>query len=147
MVNLQAEGLKTDELGCLLKTGGVLSIKGVEHIKGKEDARQSNLLMMPKILQLELIWNRERSDEGGHGNDLAVIDGLQPHSNLRDLLVKNYYGERLPPWIATSFPSLRALSLLNCNACERLPKLGHLPSLETRATQSQERQKFHHVLV
>ncbi|KAF2320704.1 hypothetical protein GH714_030236 [Hevea brasiliensis] len=55
-----------------------------------------------------------------------VIEGLQPHQNLKVLVVKGYPGTRFPNW---TLPNLTEVHFTNCERCICLPVLGALPSL------------------
>ncbi|XP_077225818.1 uncharacterized protein LOC143859026 [Tasmannia lanceolata] len=60
-----------------------------------------------------------------------VLEGLEPHCNLKDLRIKGYNGIRFPGWIQNSLlTNLVNVSLNNCWRCENLPPLGQLPSLK-----------------
>ncbi|BFG41335.1 hypothetical protein CerSpe_276090 [Prunus speciosa] len=57
-----------------------------------------------------------------------VIQGLQPHKNLKKLLIDGYPGTKFPHWV---LPNLIAADFINCRSCEHLPALGNLPLLKT----------------
>ncbi|KAF2318419.1 hypothetical protein GH714_007095 [Hevea brasiliensis] len=78
-------------------------------------------------LLLEWKYNITRADS----LDRAVLDGLQPHRNLKKLSVMGYAGTTFPSWIGDSlFHNLEFLRLENCKKCASLPLLGLLPSLK-----------------
>ncbi|CAL9021679.1 unnamed protein product, partial [Prunus brigantina] len=57
-----------------------------------------------------------------------VIQGLQPHKNLKKLVIDGYPGTKFPHWV---LPNLIAANFTNCRSCEHLPALGNLPLLKT----------------
>uniref|UniRef100_M0ZZD1 Cc-nbs-lrr resistance protein n=1 Tax=Solanum tuberosum TaxID=4113 RepID=M0ZZD1_SOLTU len=63
-------------------------------------------------------------------NDQHVLDGLQPHPNLKTLEVKNYLGTRFSSWFSEeSLPNLVKLKLSGCKRCIEIPPLGQLKFL------------------
>ncbi|XP_034228555.1 disease resistance protein RGA2-like [Prunus dulcis] len=61
-----------------------------------------------------------------------VIEGLQPHKNLKKLVINGYPGIKFPDW---ALPNLVAAEFTNCRSCEHLPALGNLPLLKTLSLQ------------
>ncbi|GMY05387.1 putative disease resistance protein RGA4 [Fagus crenata] len=60
-----------------------------------------------------------------------VLDGLQPHSNLKVLRISNYHGSKFPTWIQDLLiQDLVEISLGHCGRCEPLPPLGKLRFLK-----------------
>ncbi|CAL4986015.1 unnamed protein product [Urochloa decumbens] len=61
-----------------------------------------------------------------------TFEKLIPPRNLEDISIEDFFGRRFPTWldIATHFPSLKYLKLLNCKSCVHLPPIGQLPSLK-----------------
>ncbi|KAG5581839.1 hypothetical protein H5410_052466 [Solanum commersonii] len=63
--------------------------------------------------------------------DEHVLDGLQPHRNLKTLEVKNYLGTRFPLWFREELlPNLVNLKLSGCKRCKEIPSLGQLKFLQ-----------------
>ncbi|KAK1364423.1 hypothetical protein POM88_039984 [Heracleum sosnowskyi] len=60
--------------------------------------------------------------------DEDVMEGLQPHPNLKGLKVEDFMGKKFSSWI-TMMTNLVKITFSNCNRCEVLPPLGHLPKL------------------
>ncbi|XP_068329260.1 putative disease resistance protein RGA4 [Pyrus communis] len=58
------------------------------------------------------------------------MEVLQPHSNLKQLIVWFYGGVRFASWFS-SLINIVNLELLFCTRCQRLPPLDHLPSLKS----------------
>lgn len=56
-----------------------------------------------------------------------VLDGLQPHSNLKKLHIEQYGGSKFPTWMEDLLlQNLVEISLQRCERCEHLPPLGKL---------------------
>ncbi|XP_057778306.1 putative disease resistance RPP13-like protein 1 [Salvia miltiorrhiza] len=133
-------GCKIEELGSLINLKGELQIWNLERVHDKEEAGKANLFEKSKILNLGLKWDRFRE---GERNDEDVLEGLQPHSDLRELQIDGFKGSRFPLW--TQKMSVRdapqgswvllnyliALKLSYCFECEEIPMLGHLPNLKS----------------
>ena len=71
-------------------------------------------------------------DDSRHGRvDTDVLEMLQPHNNIKQLVIKDYRGTRFPGWIGNaSYSNIIRLKLSNCKKCKCLPSLGQLPSLK-----------------
>ncbi|XP_030940068.1 putative disease resistance RPP13-like protein 1 [Quercus lobata] len=131
-------GGRIEELGCLRQLGGELSIYNLEHVRDKEEAKTANLAEKPKLHKLGFHWRRGRAREGNN-NDEDVLEGLQPHPNLKSLKINHFNGEKFPSWLLGSdnirgglllFNHLLEICLSCCKKCEKIPTLGHLPSLK-----------------
>ncbi|XP_057781452.1 putative disease resistance protein RGA3 isoform X1 [Salvia miltiorrhiza] len=135
-------GCKIEELGSLNNLKGELWIWNLERVHDKEEAWKVNLFKKSKILTLCLEWDRYGRREGER-NDEDVLEGLQPHSDLRELKISNYKGKRFPLWTEKMsvrdapqgswvlLNNLMSLSLICCNECEEIPMLVHLPNLKS----------------
>ena len=107
-----------------------LTIKELDNVKNSEEAKSANLIGKQNLHSLSLIW---RSDNKSHVLDHVddVLDGLQPHSNLKKLSIYNYHGSKIPTWIQDSvLCDLVEISLDCWERCEHLPPLGKLPFLK-----------------
>ncbi|XP_057778311.1 putative disease resistance RPP13-like protein 1 [Salvia miltiorrhiza] len=134
-------GCKIEELGSLVNLKGEVRIHNLERVDDKEKARKANLFKKSKILKLCLTWNRGRRE--GERNDEDVLEGLQPHSHLRELQIRRFKGKRFPLWTEKMavrdapqgswvlLNNLTALYLFECKKCEEIPMLGHLPNLKS----------------
>ncbi|XP_057781717.1 putative disease resistance protein RGA3 [Salvia miltiorrhiza] len=127
-------GCKIEELGSLNDLKGELYICNLERVHDKEKARKANLFQNSKILKLGLEWGDERE---GERNDENVLEGLQPHSDLREFDISGYKGSRFPLWTQkmavgdVGLNKLMSLSLIDCKECEGIPMLGQLPNLKS----------------
>ncbi|XP_027166020.1 putative disease resistance protein RGA1 [Coffea eugenioides] len=108
-----------------------LSIYCLENVDGYEEATEAKLSSMSTIECLRFHWNARRENY----YDEDVLDGLQPHANIKNLAIENYKGSAFPSWIEnTSHPlilhHLVKMELEDCSCCEQVPPLGHLPCLK-----------------
>ncbi|KAG5582639.1 hypothetical protein H5410_053266 [Solanum commersonii] len=105
------------ELGCLKNLRGELTINELELVE------KSN------IYKLAYVWFHDEP-EGCETIVEHVLDGLQPHTNLKALEVKNYLGTRFPSWFREeSLPNLVKLKLSGCKRCKEILWLGQLKLL------------------
>uniref|UniRef100_A0A803LV32 Uncharacterized protein n=2 Tax=Chenopodium quinoa TaxID=63459 RepID=A0A803LV32_CHEQI len=132
------EGWTIDELEPLHQVMGLICIKGLEHVKGKEEARKVGLGRKCKVLKLSLSWAYVRA-ASSENTDEDVLGGLEPHPNITSLELASFKGMRFPSWIMKMAVNQRgSLALLSnltvvkidyCSSCEQLPTLGLLPCL------------------
>ncbi|KAK9920810.1 hypothetical protein M0R45_029356 [Rubus argutus] len=125
-------GLGIEELSSLNQLEGELSIYNLEHVRDGEEAKKVNLVGKTNIRKLRFEWSQAEVWLSS-SNDEDVLEGLQPHSNLEFLEIHRFKGERFPLWMKSRFfllnNNLKEIELANCNKCEGLPILGHLPNL------------------
>ncbi|KAK8992927.1 hypothetical protein V6N11_048986 [Hibiscus sabdariffa] len=124
------------ELGFLVELGGELEILCLENVRDKEEARGARLWEKKKLHKLRYRWGFWRQ---GCRKDEEVLEGLEPHSNLKSLTIDYYKGECYPPWLvrkASGDPSacfqpmnLVELKLFRCENVQNLPPLGQYPNL------------------
>ncbi|XP_030964412.1 putative disease resistance protein RGA3 [Quercus lobata] len=130
----QDDGHRIEEVGCLSQLRGGLSIYNLENVRDKEEAKTANLMGKTGVCKLGFHWSIERV---GNNNDEDVLEGLQPHQHLKCLEIENFRGEKLPSWILARdiysggflLGHLMEIRLKNCDKCNKLPTLGHLPHL------------------
>ncbi|KAH0697949.1 hypothetical protein KY289_015431 [Solanum tuberosum] len=59
-----------------------------------------------------------------------MINGLQPHPNLKTLAVVDYLGTKFPSWFSEGLlPNLVVLKLSGCKRCKEIPSLGQMKFL------------------
>jgi hypothetical protein len=60
-----------------------------------------------------------------------VLEGLQPHPDIRSLEIENYQGDEFPPWLLMPIlNNLVVLKLKGYEKCKKLPTAGHLSRLK-----------------
>ena len=124
------------ELKSLNHIGGKLSIRNLGG--GKEDvsdAAEAQLKNKKRLLILELVFDRERTEL--QANEGSLIEALQPPTDLENLTIYGYEGLHLPNWMMT-LTRLKALELHVRTKLEVLPPLGRLPNLESLVLMSLE---------
>ncbi|XP_047976165.1 putative disease resistance protein RGA3 [Salvia hispanica] len=132
----ERSGFKIEELGSLDDLKGTLRIFELEKVGNKEEAEKANIHKKSKLLELNLMWNPNR--EGETRNEEDVLEGLQPHSNLKMLEIQGYKGKRFPLWtrkMEVEKVGLIEISLSYCSECEEIPMLGQLPNLKSLCLQ------------
>ncbi|XP_049360873.1 putative disease resistance protein RGA1 [Solanum verrucosum] len=123
------KGCRIKELGRLKNLRGELTIKHLQLVGNKEEAQTANLQEKPNIYKLVYSWSHDES-EGCEINHEHVLNGLQPHPNLKTLAVWKYLGTKFPSWFSEeSLPYLVKLELSGCKRCKEIPPLGQLKLL------------------
>ncbi|XP_047939176.1 putative disease resistance protein RGA3 [Salvia hispanica] len=152
LVNLQTlpafivgrtEGHGIQELKNMKFLRGCLSIKNLDNVPTVDEAKQAMLLTKPFLDRLEFEWN----GCGDSNHHEQILHGLQPHENLKELLLTNYNGFSLPGWFSSPLCKLLSINLQSCNYCHiltPLAKLRYLKSLtiDDMANWSQVNQDF-----
>uniref|UniRef100_A0A2N9FSP6 Uncharacterized protein n=1 Tax=Fagus sylvatica TaxID=28930 RepID=A0A2N9FSP6_FAGSY len=137
-------GCSLEELGHLNQLSGELDIYNLEHVRDNVEAKSANLAKNAKIYKLGFHWRVHEdffniSDEVDDINDEEVLEGLQPHQNLKSLTIEGYKGKKFPSWMLTGrdardglslFDNLIEITLSFYYNCEEVPTLGHLPCLQ-----------------
>ncbi|KAL6130712.1 hypothetical protein ACLB2K_069091 [Fragaria x ananassa] len=122
-------GYNIAELKELQNLRGTLHISGLHNIIHVGDALEANMRDKKNLTELVLKWGDDIEDSQ---KDREVLDKLQPHENLKELVIEFYGGTRFPDWLGDeSFSHLAYVRFSDCNFCCFLPPLGQLPSLRT----------------
>ncbi|KAL0338925.1 UNVERIFIED_CONTAM: putative disease resistance protein RGA3 [Sesamum angustifolium] len=131
----QENGRRIKELENLKHLKGEFEIRNLEHVNDQEEAGRACLVKKPNIHKLVLVWSESREDNPL--NDGQVLEGLEPHPNIKSLTIKRFSGEKFPLWIinrsvgdARRLDKLIELKLIDCERCKEIPTLGHLPRLK-----------------
>ncbi|CDP21044.1 unnamed protein product [Coffea canephora] len=126
-IGRQEEGRGIQELGTLQDLKGSLEIRNLELVNGKDDAELAKLSKKPNLHRLVYEWgNRDRES---NKCDEDVLEGLQPHPNLKELQILKFMGDQFPQWFM-NLTSLVELRVADCTRCRKLPALGQLSSLQ-----------------
>ncbi|KAL6885487.1 hypothetical protein ACP4OV_010266 [Aristida adscensionis] len=139
LVNLQGsvelhvekgEGRILQDLSGIKGLRGQLKISGLDNVSNKDEARKAKLNNKQYLKILKLEWT-SASRFDCHTTDAKVLENLQPHQNLKELIIRRYSGYRAPSWLRSQLlKELQSLHLINCRNLSTLPPLGQLPSLE-----------------
>uniref|UniRef100_A0A7N2MT54 BED-type domain-containing protein n=1 Tax=Quercus lobata TaxID=97700 RepID=A0A7N2MT54_QUELO len=124
----QDEGHSIEELGALKNLRGEIDIRNLGFVEDEEEAKSAKL-KEKEIFKLGLYWSWEE-DYRDKDKDEKVLEGLQPHQNLKSLTIDLYGGKKLPSWVGLSLHhNLIEIKLGYFKNCEEVPTLGHLPCL------------------
>ncbi|KAI5559516.1 hypothetical protein BDE02_17G116400 [Populus trichocarpa] len=141
-------GRRISELEGLNNLAGELRIADLVNVKNLKDATSVNLKLKTALLSLTLSWNgngyylfdprsfvpRQQRKSVIQVNNEEVLEGLQPHSNLKKLRICGYGGSRFPNWMMNlnmTLPNLVEMELSAFPNCEQLPPLGKLQFLKS----------------
>ncbi|XP_050153920.1 disease resistance protein RGA2-like [Malus sylvestris] len=117
------------ELGSLNELRGDLLIDNMRHAVSESNVG-TPLKDKQHLHSLELIWNSREDVKGVDEEDIIKsMEVLQPHSNLKELIIAYYGGVRFASWFS-SLINIVNLRLYNCERCQHFPPLDHLPSLK-----------------
>uniref|UniRef100_A0A5B7BJU5 Putative disease resistance protein RGA3 n=1 Tax=Davidia involucrata TaxID=16924 RepID=A0A5B7BJU5_DAVIN len=136
----EGRGLRIEELGNLKNLKGQLVICNLEQVSSKEEARRADLSRKASVFQLAFHWRRSEEDDSIKYEE--VLEGLQPHPNLKCLTILFFDGYKFPSWVmkmavringesSSLLPldNLVNIKLSCCNRCEKIPMLGQLQHL------------------
>ncbi|TVU06943.1 hypothetical protein EJB05_46980, partial [Eragrostis curvula] len=126
----KGEGHILQDLRDIKDLRGQLKISGLDNVSTKEQARKAVLNNKQHLKILKLEWS-SACRTLCHTADAAVLENLQPHPSLSELLIRRYGGSTAPRWLQIPLlEKLQSLQLINCRNLSVLPPLGQLPSLE-----------------
>ncbi|XBI89183.1 hypothetical protein VPH35_027045 [Triticum aestivum] len=122
-----------------------LGISQLENVKTLEEVCGAGLQDKCHLEKLHLSWSSDRdlfwksflhsepstSIQTEQCLRTEVLEGLQPHNNLKHLQIFGYNGASSPSWLASNIPitSLQTLHLENCGELQILPSVERLPFL------------------
>ncbi|CAD6258407.1 unnamed protein product [Miscanthus lutarioriparius] len=109
-----------------------LEISQLENVKTKEQASGARLIDKEYLQELSLSWNdiSVGLDPCSARRTEDVLEGLQPHENLKSLHISGYSGANLPTWLASNV-SVKMLRILHLEKCRewQILRLEMLPFL------------------
>ncbi|XP_077239333.1 putative disease resistance protein RGA3 [Tasmannia lanceolata] len=112
-------GCQIGELKNLSNIKGRLDILGLENVQNIEEAKEANLKDKEYLNELRLEWGRDDGSQDGRVNDDGVLEGLQPHANLKELHIISYGGVSFPSWMS-HLSNLTCIIVEDCRNCEHL---------------------------
>uniref|UniRef100_A0A0D9XCD4 NB-ARC domain-containing protein n=1 Tax=Leersia perrieri TaxID=77586 RepID=A0A0D9XCD4_9ORYZ len=117
-----------DEINTLQGELCIMDLQNITHDRILET--KSANLTKKTLTRLELMWNPLPSYKS-IPHDEAVLDSLQPHNRIQQLVVSGFRGLNFSPWLGDrSLFCLQELELCKCYYSDRLPPLGQLPNLK-----------------
>jgi hypothetical protein len=121
------------DLKSLDELRGELHIIGLKHLRSSPlEAKAANLERKQYFRMLTLEWGPDFDDhdrDKAIENDEQLLQNLQPHLNLKKLIINGYAGLRLSGWVS-SLLNLVDVEIFNCKWCQHIPPLDQLPSLK-----------------
>ncbi|XP_042495003.1 putative disease resistance protein RGA1 [Macadamia integrifolia] len=117
-----------------------LVIRDLRNVRDARDAEEANLKDKTELQFLILDWGypgeyRRRRRRRVSSLEEHVLDNLQPHQNLKELIIKRYEGVKMPRWMLHSsyslhgLPNLVELTIHECHNLKCLPLVGEFPCL------------------
>nr|AVK42835.1 CNL3 [Triticum monococcum] len=108
----------------------LLDISQLENVKTKEEATRARLLNKEYLETLSLSW-QDNSTCLQPEAAKDVLEGLQPHQDLKTLKITGYGGATSPTWLSntSSVTLLQILHLEKCSEWKILPTPAMLPFL------------------
>ncbi|XP_077215819.1 putative disease resistance protein RGA3 [Tasmannia lanceolata] len=117
------------ELKNLTELRGNIHISNLENVIDGKEAKEANLKKKEHLDKLILQWSNNNPRDVAV--DEEVLEGLQPHTNLKTLKISSYGGVSFPRWMMNDNPmNLSTVNLVGCLNCQQLPPLGQLPFLK-----------------
>ncbi|KAH0739938.1 hypothetical protein KY290_038643 [Solanum tuberosum] len=133
-------GLASDrlnELKGLVDLRNRLTIKFMGRVRAIGEITLTDVVKnMKHLRQLSVKFKYGNHEDDDTGDDLIMLEALQPHQNIESLGIVNYSGSRFPSWLMVEnlgflLPKLVYLDIRYCLKCQKLPPLWKLPSLQS----------------
>jgi Leucine-rich repeat (LRR) protein len=113
----------------LNKLRGELCVSGIENVTSAQITPEASIKNKGELRKLILHWSC--IDSVFSDDSSSVLDSLQPHPDLEELIIRGFPGVRFPLWMGNQYMfSLSILELKDCRMCKELPSLGQLPCLK-----------------
>ncbi|KAM3257156.1 hypothetical protein ACQJBY_049465 [Aegilops geniculata] len=132
-------GRRIQELKNMNHLRGVLEIGGLCRVMGMLQSAEAELDKKIYLDTLILSWHESiRPEKHNSGQEMEVIEGLRPCSNIKHLEVKFYMGDGLhPSWLHEDV--LSSLASLSISSCPNIATLFGKPSRRGGSTSSSTR--------
>ncbi|PIA30543.1 hypothetical protein AQUCO_05500081v1 [Aquilegia coerulea] len=129
---IEGEGCNIRKLGLLNNLHGKLQISNLGQVANANEAKEANLekkkTLQSLILSFRTLEAATQQLSMAIYDDVGILEGFVPDTNLEELTVEFYKGTKLPDWILLSH--LVKLKLHYLISLLQLPALGKLPFLE-----------------
>ncbi|GFZ16346.1 hypothetical protein Acr_25g0007550 [Actinidia rufa] len=125
-----------------LNLGGELCIRHLERVRNPMDAKEANLVAKQNLRRLELFWE-DNADFKSQENVEQLLESLEPHPNIKGLVIHNYKGLLFPLWMReSSLRNVVEIELWNCKNFSQLPPFGKLPLLKYLKISGMDKVKY-----
>ncbi|XP_028070154.1 disease resistance protein RGA2-like [Camellia sinensis] len=125
----KSRGCRAAELQCL-DLGGELHILHLERVRNPTDAKEANLIGKQNLRIIKLSWG-DNSESESQANIEQILEALEPHPNVEELIIDKYRGAHFPLWMGDSIlTNMVSIALLDCRKLLILPAFGQLASLQ-----------------
>ena len=115
-------GYKIVELKNMRFLSGELHIRGIENVSCSE-AKEANLIEKKNLEKLGLYQKPSNSNRPKLSRE--ILQALQPHPNLKELIISGYEGFLLPEW----FQQLTSIQKITIENCPQLKSMVGLPPM------------------
>ncbi|XP_078154158.1 putative disease resistance protein RGA4 [Carex rostrata] len=95
-----------------------LHIRGIENVSCSEEVKEANLIEKKNLEKLGLYSKRPNFSK-------EILQALQPHSNLKELIISGYEGFFLPEW----FQQLTSIQKITIENCPQLMSMDGVPPM------------------
>ncbi|XP_077217149.1 putative disease resistance protein RGA3 [Tasmannia lanceolata] len=117
------------ELKDLTELRGNIHISNLENVIDGKECKEANFKKKQHLDELTLGWSNNNPRDVAV--DEEVLEGLEPHTNLKTLKILSYGGVSFPRWMMNdNLTNLNTVTLVECLNCQQLPPLGQLPFLK-----------------
>ncbi|XP_044343762.1 putative disease resistance protein RGA3 [Triticum aestivum] len=115
-------GFMINELKSMQELSKKICISNIHIIKNRHEAKDA-CMIEKKHLEALVLTGRNVSKD--------VLEGLQPHPNLGELMIEGYGAINFPSWMLQGqiYTKLQSLHVGNCRLLAVLPPFGNFPSL------------------
>ena len=122
----------------ILKVEKDLSITGYSG-RGFPSLREAMKASTQERAKRPLRLSSSLDDSRNETVETDVLEMLQPHKNMKQIIINDYGGTKFPSWFGSPmFSNLILLRLSGCRKCSCLPQLGQLPSLKDLTIEGME---------
>jgi Leucine-rich repeat (LRR) protein len=122
------EGYEIEQLKKMARLSGTLHISKLEKAVNAGAAKLNEKKSLDKLV---FEWsNRVANTQQDEATENSVLEGLEPHSNLKKLQILCYGGNEFPAWMREGrLQNLVSLTLNGCLKCKTLTLGDQLPNL------------------
>jgi Leucine-rich repeat (LRR) protein len=121
------EGYEIEQLEKMARLSGTLHISKLEKAVNAGAAKLNEKKSLDKLV---FEWSNRVVNTQDEATENSVLEGLEPHSNLKKLQILHYGGNEFPAWMREGgLQNLVSLTLNGCLKCKTLALGDRLPNL------------------